>query len=162
MVAVLDTWKEPVYLSRVWTIFEQFVASKLQITVAFVMPESSTVSVREQISLGDVGIKEITESVSRVDSARAEARKQEDEINVKTLIRETVGFHRVDAHVTEAMVRWIGGVVNREFQKRIGQAKPAATVGWLGASCKRKARTKSLGFAGFTGLRVCALAEQAP
>ena len=31
MVAILDTWDQPLYLSRVWTVYEQFVASTLQI-----------------------------------------------------------------------------------------------------------------------------------
>ena len=31
MVAILDTWDEPVYLSRVWTVYEQYVASTIQI-----------------------------------------------------------------------------------------------------------------------------------
>ena len=31
MVAVLDTWDRPLYLSRIWTVYEQFVASTLQI-----------------------------------------------------------------------------------------------------------------------------------
>jgi len=43
-VAVLDTWNQPLYLGRVWTMYEQFVASTLQIPVCFVMPEDSAVS----------------------------------------------------------------------------------------------------------------------
>ena len=31
MIAILDTWEEPVYLTRVWTVFEQFKASELEI-----------------------------------------------------------------------------------------------------------------------------------
>ena len=31
MVAILDTWDRPLYLSRIWTVYEQFVASTLQI-----------------------------------------------------------------------------------------------------------------------------------
>eukprot|EP00438_Fugacium_kawagutii_P011641 Skav222055 [mRNA] locus=scaffold1020:555809:557225:- [translate_table: standard] len=31
MVAILDNWDQPVYLSRVWTVYEQFVASTIQI-----------------------------------------------------------------------------------------------------------------------------------
>ncbi|CAE7733160.1 unnamed protein product [Symbiodinium pilosum] len=40
VVAVLDTWNEPVYLTRIWTVFEQFAACTLQIPVTFVMPEA--------------------------------------------------------------------------------------------------------------------------
>lgn len=31
MVAILDTWDQPVYLSRVWTVYEQYVASTIQV-----------------------------------------------------------------------------------------------------------------------------------
>ena len=44
VVAVLDTWNQPLYLGRVWTMYEQFVASTLHIPMCFVMPEDSTVS----------------------------------------------------------------------------------------------------------------------
>jgi len=33
MVAMLDTWDQPTYLTRVWTVYEQFVASTIQIEV---------------------------------------------------------------------------------------------------------------------------------
>ena len=33
MVAILDTWDQPVYLSRVWTVYEQYVASTIGVQV---------------------------------------------------------------------------------------------------------------------------------
>jgi hypothetical protein len=30
-VAILDNWDRPVYLSRVWTVYEQFVASTIDV-----------------------------------------------------------------------------------------------------------------------------------
>lgn len=92
MVAFLDTWKEPVYRSGVWTIFEQFAASRLNIPVCFVMPESSAASVQEQIDRGKDGIREMTESISGcINLARAMAWDPRDEMKVKTLIQRT-GF----------------------------------------------------------------------
>ena len=44
VVAVLDTWQQPVYLQRVWTIYEQYVACSLQVPVTFVMPEHASAS----------------------------------------------------------------------------------------------------------------------
>ena len=35
MVAILDTWERPVYLTRIWTVFEQFVASAIEIEVTY-------------------------------------------------------------------------------------------------------------------------------
>ena len=44
LVAVLDTWNEPIYLRRVWTVYELFVACSLQVPVTFVMPEEASAS----------------------------------------------------------------------------------------------------------------------
>ena len=115
MVAILDAWHQPVYLSRVWTVFEQFVASKLDIPVQFVMPESSALSLQQTIRRGDAGIEQITESLSAVDSQKAKAWCQEDEIKVKTLIQESVGFSHVNQHVTAVMLNWVGEVVEQHI-----------------------------------------------
>ena len=123
MVAILDTWHKPVYLSRIWTVYEQFMASTLQIPVTIVMPESAMTSVQQQISCGKHGIQEITVSLSRVDSEHAGAWKKEDETKVKGIIEDTVGFRHVNSHVTEVMVRWIGDVVKHQFHELILQAQ---------------------------------------
>ena len=128
VVAVLDTWDEPVYLSRIWTVYEQFVASKLKIPVVFVMPERATNLLHEQIDRGRQGIRAVTQSVSSVDSERAEAFYKEDETKVKRMIRESVGFAQVDSHVTEAMARWIGGVVSKNFHELIDQSRRDRTL----------------------------------
>ncbi|OLQ05553.1 hypothetical protein AK812_SmicGene11235 [Symbiodinium microadriaticum] len=119
MVAVLDTWEQPVYLSRVWTIYEQFVASSIDIPVTFVMPEAAGASLQEQIMRGEVGITKITSSISMLDVAKAEAWKQEDEIKVKAAIQDSVGFDRVNKHVAQVMVQWIGEVVKDHFQQHL-------------------------------------------
>ena len=38
VVALLDHWNEPVYLSRVWTIYEQYTAVKLKLPVSMILP----------------------------------------------------------------------------------------------------------------------------
>ena len=119
MVAILDTWEQPVYLSRVWTIYEQFVASSLDIPVTFVMPEAAGASLQDQIMRGEVGIAKITSSISMLDVARAEAWKKEDEIKVKAAIQDSVGVDRVNKHVARVMVQWIGEVVKVHFEQRL-------------------------------------------
>jgi len=92
MVAILDTFQTPIYLKRVWTIYEQFIAYSSDIPVTFLMPEASSASLLLEVSKGSAGISFITQAVSQVDSARAEAWKPEDERMVKDAIRRTVGF----------------------------------------------------------------------
>ncbi|CAK9027479.1 unnamed protein product [Durusdinium trenchii] len=88
MVAILDTWDQPVYLSRVWTVYEQFVASTLQIEVQFVLPKDATDHLQRQIACGSKGIDEVIKSLSQVNSEKAEAWMKADENKVKSLIQE--------------------------------------------------------------------------
>eukprot|EP00913_Durusdinium_trenchii_P003103 g2867.t1 len=89
MVAVLDTWHDPIYLKRVWMIYVQFVASKEEeIDVTFTMPVSANESLKQQISRGEAGIREIVQSVSCIDVQHATAHARVDEIHVKRAIQE--------------------------------------------------------------------------
>lgn len=126
MVAILDTFQTPIYLKRVWTIYEQFIAYSSDIPVTFLMPEASSASLLLEVSKGSAGISFITQAVSQVDSARAEAWKPEDEQMVKDAIRRTVGFEEVDKHVKDVMIRWIGRVVQQAFQALVLAPLPVA------------------------------------
>ena len=123
IVAVLDTWQEPIYLQRVWTIYEQFVACSMNIPVVFVMPQEATSSLSQRLSLGDDGISEVTRSLCNVNVSQAEAFDPRDEKKVKDTIQNTVGFERVNQHVKSAMVQWIGAVVREKFQRLVNEAE---------------------------------------
>eukprot|EP00435_Cladocopium_sp_Y103_P045738 s2091_g13.t1 len=114
MVAILDTWERPVYLTRIWTVYEQFVASTIQIEVQFVMPKATANQLQREIASGCEGTDRVIDALSQVDSQRAEAWKLEDE--------ETVGFEHVDAHVRDVMTRWIGKVVEQTCRELLNKA----------------------------------------
>eukprot|EP00434_Breviolum_minutum_P016766 symbB.v1.2.014788.t2/scaffold1087.1/size167708/6 len=134
MVAILDTWDRPLYLSRIWTVYEQFVASTLQIQVQFVMPEAARSLLQQQIDCGREGINEVTEAISKVDSAQAKAWKAEDEAKVKSMIQETVGFEHVDAHVTDVMITWIGSVMQKTCRELVEEAREVKVSNRVAAS----------------------------
>ncbi|CAK9087741.1 Beta-glucosidase 42 [Durusdinium trenchii] len=113
MVAILDTWDQPVYLSRVWTVYEQYVASTIGVQVQFVLPKNVADRLRHQIAYVPAGIEDIIESLCQVDSEQAKAWKLEDEIKVKLANIDTVGFKHVDMHVTDVMITWIGDVIEQ-------------------------------------------------
>ncbi|CAE7252254.1 unnamed protein product [Symbiodinium sp. CCMP2592] len=119
MIAILDTWDEPVYLTRIWTVYEQFVASKTGIEVSFAMPQQASESLELEVGRGSDGIGRVTQSVRRVDAANARAWKEDDEIKVKRLIQQTVGFKQVNTHVIGVMVRWFGKVVRDKVQRDV-------------------------------------------
>eukprot|EP00435_Cladocopium_sp_Y103_P007459 s4321_g2.t1 len=122
ILAILDTWDQPRYLQRVWTIYEQYVACSKRISVEFVMPQEASASLSQKISLGDTGITEVTRSLSQVNVANAQAYDPRDERKVKETIQKTVGFSVVNRHVKDAMVQWITGVVKDKFERLVHEA----------------------------------------
>ena len=56
VVAILDTWRAPVYLTRIWTIYEQFTAIRCGIEVTITMPAPAATSLLDEISTGKQGI----------------------------------------------------------------------------------------------------------
>ena len=52
------------------------------------MPEATRSLLQQQIDCGREGINEVTEAISKVDSAQAKAWKAEDEAKVKSMIQE--------------------------------------------------------------------------
>lgn len=116
MVALLDDWHEPVYLSRIWTIFEQFIGQTIGIEIEIIMPEDAQESLINQVRQGDAGILEVKQHLSKVNSRQAKAFVPKDEEEVKRMITDTVGFETVDSNIRETMMKWIGHVMQRYMQ----------------------------------------------
>jgi len=115
MVVLMDSWDDALYLRRIWTIFEQYIATKCDIDVMFTLPELPAATLIEQLDRGKEGIHLVIQAVSMVDSERAEASVKEDEIKVKNLIRKDTGFERVNDQVKSSITEWIAG----EFKANI-------------------------------------------
>mmetsp|Transcript_30533 Transcript_30533/g.70403 ORF Transcript_30533/g.70403 Transcript_30533/m.70403 type:complete len:862 (+) Transcript_30533:143-2728(+) len=131
VVAILDDWKEPRYLTRIWTIFEQFTAIKLEMPVTMIMPQKQNMSLIDQVRAGEEGILRVTESLCKFETEKATATNPSDETKVKALIRSTRGFDFVDAKVKEFMLHWVGNVV-QEYMKTLVTRKGSmqSDEGW--------------------------------
>ena len=113
MVAVLDTWQDPIYLQRIWTVYEQFVACSLEIPVTFVMPESASASLHR--SVFEEGIQEVLHSLTQIDVASAQASDPHDRIKIKHMIQETFGFESFNEHVRRVMQDFIRGFLSDDM-----------------------------------------------
>jgi len=117
VVALLDAWDEPLYLTRIWTIFEQYTASKLGVGVEIILPEQQSIRMLEQIRKGEAGIQLVKKCLCKVDAEAARAWDPRDEMKVKSLIRlSDGGFAEVNRNVKRAMIDWIGQVVAQFMQ----------------------------------------------
>eukprot|EP00747_Dinoflagellata_sp_TGD_P073700 gnl/TRDRNA2_/TRDRNA2_158022_c0_seq2.p1 gnl/TRDRNA2_/TRDRNA2_158022_c0~~gnl/TRDRNA2_/TRDRNA2_158022_c0_seq2.p1 ORF type:complete len:516 (+),score=91.24 gnl/TRDRNA2_/TRDRNA2_158022_c0_seq2:213-1550(+) len=119
MVALLDNWESSIYLSRIWTIYEQFMATKLEIQIDFALPEEPTKSLVKLIKSGEEGINRIGRSLCDVNSEHAEASVKEDEEHVKKVIKKSIGFNKVNTSVQNSMSTWIGHTVQQTMKTTV-------------------------------------------
>ena len=63
VIALFDHWENVKYLTRIWTIFEQFTAAKLNIPVDIVLPVGPGKLMMEQVERGKAGISHLKESL---------------------------------------------------------------------------------------------------
>ncbi|CAJ1347146.1 unnamed protein product, partial [Effrenium voratum] len=134
MVALLDNWQEPVYLKRIWTIFEQYVAVTKDIEVKIILPRDAEANLFMTISRGAEGIRLVKESLCAVDSATADAWSPEDKEAIQSLIQRTCGFHTLNQHVRQVMINWVGDVVIGAMNRLINKGEDIAASAnqWAG------------------------------
>merc|ERR1719453_614937 len=66
-IAMLDHWDQPLYLSRIWTIYEQYTCAKMKVPMEMILPEEEEDSMMQAIDQGHDGIEKIKESLSCID-----------------------------------------------------------------------------------------------
>merc|ERR1712232_133559 len=93
--------------TRIWTIFEQFVAIKLGVEVAMALPSDAIDSLLTEFEKGKEGIKNVTKALGNVDSKNARAFFRKDEERVKKLIQGSLGFEGVNEKIKLFFVRWV-------------------------------------------------------
>ena len=74
VVALLDTWEDPVYFTRIWTMFEQYCAVKRSIPVHIIPPPGAAGP-----STSVCNLRDVKQSLTRIDAAKAKASVPIDE-----------------------------------------------------------------------------------
>jgi len=123
VVAILDDWNDPWYLTRVWTIFEQYSAMSAEIPVTMVLPPRSDKELVTEIRQGDAGLKKVREELSKVHVQDAKASVAKDEESVKQLIEEDVGFKTVNGAVKSFLVVWAANRFRAYMQQLVEQVE---------------------------------------
>lgn len=103
MLALIDSWRSPTYHKRIWTQFEQFTATELNIPVTMILPPQEVESLQAEIDSGQQGFETVASALYEIDAESATATVKEDEVAVKTIIRQGVGFARLNEKVRGLM-----------------------------------------------------------
>lgn len=121
-VALMDSWRNSMYIRRIWTIYEQYVIAKLGIQVQFALPAEPAETLIEQLDKGKQGLELVIEAISKVDAENAEATMKQDEDKVKDLISNCIGFTKVNSQVRLSITEWI----SKEFKAHIDRLVEAS------------------------------------
>merc|ERR1712048_602278 len=118
VIAVLDTWEDPSYLKRIWTVYEQYLASTMDnVSMVMVMPPN------QEQQLQHTTLAQVRQALSNVDAENAEAYSKADEDAIKDMIRSSAGgFDRVNREVAVAMSRMVALPFKRLLSEIYGGA----------------------------------------
>lgn len=106
MIILLNTYHKPYYTSRVWCIYETYVSNTGSISTDVALPEASRNEFYKRIKLG--GFAEIAASLAAIDTEAAQASVEADALEIKSLIRNSIGFKAVNETVKCALTAWLG------------------------------------------------------
>jgi len=119
VVTVLDTFDRPIYLTRIWTIFEQFTAMRLGINVEMTLPPDASSCLIREFEKGKDGIMRVRSSMTTVDSSSARASDSADESKVKNMIEDSVGFEEVDNAIRHVMIAWVASELSNHMSELV-------------------------------------------
>lgn len=135
VLIVLDSYTNPLYITRIWTVYEAFIASGLSdVDIQIVMPECEVDSL-----LGE-GDSDGLKAAMAIDAETAGAYCAVDEMRIKSKIRNTVGgFDLVNQTVQELLSRLLTSMISNvsmEAATRNGHDREQRATIAASASCR--------------------------
>jgi hypothetical protein len=115
ILAMMAPWKSPVYLTRIWCIFEMYTAFAIGCDIEIVMPPRERVALMEDLfgsSLEGVSAMGTLYSVlrkTRIQDAQASEPKDKDAILKK--VEASPGYDLVNKRMNDLLREWIRNVV---------------------------------------------------
>merc|ERR1712032_53069 len=103
MLTLMDDALAPRYATRLWCLFEVFVAERDNIPLQACISERGREALVAMLKTG--GARNLVDSGFRINSEEATATMPEDETHIKSLIRLTSSFAAVDDKVTDAIAQ---------------------------------------------------------
>ncbi|CAE8588631.1 unnamed protein product [Polarella glacialis] len=105
VLVLLDKLKDPVYVKRVWCVFETYQATRLKVPLQVILPEEAYSSLKADLRGGR--LDEVTKSLTEVNVEDAIAWSKDDEVRIKQEIRETIGYEQVNGAVKAFLSTWV-------------------------------------------------------
>ena len=109
VLVLMSPWDDPENLKRVWCIFECYVALEMKCELSIVMPWQECEIIKHTVfsPLKDRGIDALFDSLykalNKIDVAKAESCVPEDGKKILEVIRQRMGFQRLNMFVRDCL-----------------------------------------------------------
>lgn len=110
MIVLLETWKDPVYIKRIWCLWEIFMAKHLGVTMEFALAKDEVQHFRSALH---AGYAQIPQAVESIDVTLAEAYDPEDRRAILEQIERSIGCAAVNDVIKTFLIGWFAD----EFKK---------------------------------------------
>jgi tetratricopeptide (TPR) repeat protein len=113
IVALLTPWDKPLYLTRVWCIFEIFTASNCDgcKDLSIGMPTKEKDALRLHVFENDHAYNKIYDVLGGTNIENAEASFKEDKINILRLVQEGCGAKELNTRVNGIIREWLNNAL---------------------------------------------------
>ena len=113
VVALLSPWDKPLYLTRVWCVFECYEAAmNPDIEFEIILPSSDAELLKEAVSTSD-SMADVWRRLSSLSIQDAQASVPADRENIFRLIEEGPGFAKVNGQVAIRIGNWVSEVCRK-------------------------------------------------
>lgn len=106
VVALLCPWNEPIYLTRIWCIFELYVASQNDCHLTIAMPPNEKTKMITALRK-PAGVEELYRNLSATKVENAKASVESDRLRILEMVRNGPGFHELNRKVNMLLREWV-------------------------------------------------------
>ena len=106
VVALMAPWNKPIYLQRVWCIFELFTANVNNCKLTIAMPPREREKLMEAVKAGD-GIEDIFDTLASTNIECAKASKEMDRQRILEMVEEGPGYKYLNNYINTLLRGWV-------------------------------------------------------
>ncbi|CAB9511907.1 Kinesin light chain [Seminavis robusta] len=108
LLSMMAPWKAPVALTRVWCIFEIFMAhTTKECKVDIIMPPKEKGSLEQDVITSGGGINALYETLGNTKVENAKASVESDRLAILSRVDSGVGFHELNNQVNDLLRGWM-------------------------------------------------------
>lgn len=123
VLALMTPWTSPLYMQRIWCIFELYTSIVEDTQLTVIMPPQEASRLCRGLADKSVKIDDVFKALSAVDIVKAEASVEEDRNRILKLVEETSGFQAVNVAVAQKLQSWFSTTLESELRPLLAEVR---------------------------------------